>query len=308
MPLTDQTRSAIESLLRDHRVVLFMKGTRQQPQCGFSAKSVAALDMLIPDYVTINVLDYPDVREGIKEYGNWPTIPQLYVDGELFGGSDIIQEMLQSGELADALGVDRPAPAVPRVSISERAADAVRKALGGQPGAELHLQIDAAWAHSLSLSAPQPGSIEAEAAGLRLRMDPWSAARADGLAIDLEDTLTGSRFVFDNPNAPPPVGQLTVTELKARLDDGDEVLLFDVRTDEERARAVIAGARHLDRDAIAFIEQLPRDTEIIFHCHAGGRSQQASEHFRRLGFSNVHNLEGGIQAWARQVDPSLSVD
>ena len=84
----------------NNRVVLFMKGNRQQPQCGFSAKTVSALDMLIPDYLHVNVLDHPEIRDGIKAYGNWPTIPQLYVGGELIGGSDIVLEMFESGELA----------------------------------------------------------------------------------------------------------------------------------------------------------------------------------------------------------------
>jgi Grx4 family monothiol glutaredoxin len=106
MALDNETRGIIDRLLSTNKVVLFMKGTPQQPQCGFSAKTVSALDMLIPDFMSVNVLDYPPIREGIKEYANWPTIPQLYIDGELIGGSDIVTDMLQSGELADALGVE----------------------------------------------------------------------------------------------------------------------------------------------------------------------------------------------------------
>lgn len=305
MSLDDQTRAAIDELLSDNRVVLFMKGTRQQPQCGFSAKTVAALDMLLPDYVTINVLDYPQVREGIKVYGNWPTIPQLYVAGELLGGSDIIQEMLQSGELADALGVAVPEARSPTINISDAAAEAIQHAVAAQPNMSLHLQIDAGWAHGLSLSPPKPGSIEVETGGVTLRMDPWSAARADGLRIDMEEQLAGTRFVFDNPNAPPAVREMTVHALKEKRDRGDDVLLFDVRGDEERAQAIIDFARAWDHAAMQLIESLPRDTEIIFYCHIGGRSQQAAEHYRRLGFTNVYNLVGGIRAWSEEIDPNV---
>jgi monothiol glutaredoxin len=305
MPLDDQTRSAIDELLADNRVVLFMKGSRQQPQCGFSAKTVTALDMLLPEYVTIDVLQYPQVREGIKEYGNWPTIPQLYVAGELLGGSDIVQEMLQSGELADALGVSVPDVDEPQVSVTDGAAEAIRNAVASQPNMALHLQIDAAWNHGLSLSPPKPGSLEVQAGDIILRMDPWSAARANGLKIDMEEQLAGTRFVFDNPNAPPAVQEMTVHDLKAKLDEGDEVLLFDVREDEERVRALIDFARAWDREAMTLIDSLPRDTELVFHCHLGGRSLQAAEHYRRLGYTNVHNLIGGIRAWAEEIDPDV---
>lgn len=85
-------------------VVLFMKGTRQFPQCGFSSQTVQILDYLGVDYAEVNVLDDMGIREGIKAYSNWPTIPQLYVKGEFVGGCDIIREMFQEGELQDLLG------------------------------------------------------------------------------------------------------------------------------------------------------------------------------------------------------------
>jgi len=111
MALDTPTRERIETLLGQHDVVLFMKGTRQQPMCGFSAAAINTLNDVIPAYHTVNVLEDPEIREGIKEFGQWPTIPQLYVKGELVGGSDIIMEMYESGELAQTLGVDAPAQA-----------------------------------------------------------------------------------------------------------------------------------------------------------------------------------------------------
>ena len=106
MSLSAETRSRIERTLAEHRVVLFMKGDRQSPRCGFSAKAVGILDGLVPDYQSVDVLADPEIREGIKEYGQWPTIPQLYVGGELVGGSDIIEGMLNSGELHELLALD----------------------------------------------------------------------------------------------------------------------------------------------------------------------------------------------------------
>jgi monothiol glutaredoxin len=83
-----------------------MKGNRRMPQCGFSATVVQILDHLIPEYTTVDVLQDPEVREGIKAYTQWPTIPQLYVKGEFVGGCDIVREMFQTGELQKTLGVE----------------------------------------------------------------------------------------------------------------------------------------------------------------------------------------------------------
>ena len=93
----------IDNEVKANDVVLFMKGTPTFPQCGFSSQVVQILDYLGVDYKGVNVLENMDVREGIKEYSNWPTIPQLYVKGEFVGGSDIMGEMYQSGELQKLL-------------------------------------------------------------------------------------------------------------------------------------------------------------------------------------------------------------
>lgn len=94
----------IEKQLSSHPIVLYMKGTPQQPQCGFSANAVRILNACgIEDFFSVNVLADPEIRQGIKDYSNWPTIPQLYVNGEFVGGSDIMSEMYQNGELRKLL-------------------------------------------------------------------------------------------------------------------------------------------------------------------------------------------------------------
>ncbi len=94
----------IDELVKTHRVVLFMKGTAQFPMCGFSGRAVQILKACgVSDLTTVNVLEDEGIRQGIKEYANWPTIPQLYVNGEFVGGSDIMMEMYQAGELQQVL-------------------------------------------------------------------------------------------------------------------------------------------------------------------------------------------------------------
>jgi monothiol glutaredoxin len=97
-------RSRIDDIVNKDDIVLFMKGTALFPQCGFSSRAVAILDRLGATYQTVDVLQDAEIRQGIKEYSDWPTIPQLYVKGEFVGGSDIMMEMFESGELQQLLG------------------------------------------------------------------------------------------------------------------------------------------------------------------------------------------------------------
>ncbi len=101
--MNENTKSEIESEINNNDIVLFMKGTPVFPQCGFSAATVGILNHLGVKFNSINVLEDEDIRQGIKEYSDWPTIPQLYVKGEFVGGCDIVREMYESGELTDLM-------------------------------------------------------------------------------------------------------------------------------------------------------------------------------------------------------------
>ena len=99
-----EASSRIAEIVGKNDVVLFMKGTPLFPQCGFSSRAIAILDRLGAAYETVDVLQEPEIRQGIKQYSEWPTIPQLYVKGEFVGGSDIMMEMFENGELQQLLG------------------------------------------------------------------------------------------------------------------------------------------------------------------------------------------------------------
>jgi monothiol glutaredoxin len=104
-------REAIQEAITDHEVILFMKGTPERPMCGFSARTVAALDALGREYAAVDVLPDPRIRQELSSISNWPTIPQLFVKGELVGGCDIVTEMYETGELAQVMGVEPPSDA-----------------------------------------------------------------------------------------------------------------------------------------------------------------------------------------------------
>ena len=99
MSLSEEVRTQIQTLIAEQPAVLFMKGTKRAPECGFSATVVQILDSLGVDYGTVDVMQAPEIRAGIKEFSAWPTVPQLYVNGEFVGGCDILREMFESGEL-----------------------------------------------------------------------------------------------------------------------------------------------------------------------------------------------------------------
>ena len=108
---TNPLRNEIQKAIGENPVLLFMKGTPDQPACGFSARTVAVLQSLGRPFAAINILPDPRIRQELSEISNWPTIPQLFVDGELVGGCDIVTEMYESGELAQTLGLSAPADA-----------------------------------------------------------------------------------------------------------------------------------------------------------------------------------------------------
>src|SRR5882762_1028307 len=122
--MNEPIRKQLAELVATERVVLFMKGTRQMPQCGFSAQVVQILDALLPEYETVDVLRSPELRDGIKEFSQWPTIPQLYVAGQFVGGCDIVREMNASGDLQKLLGAQAADPATPTITMSPSAAKA----------------------------------------------------------------------------------------------------------------------------------------------------------------------------------------
>lgn len=103
--MDDRLRQRIEGLISSSPVFVFMKGNKLMPQCGFSNNVVQILNTLGVPYETVNVLDDPGIRQGIKEYSNWPTIPQVYLNGEFLGGSDILIELYQSGELQEMVEI-----------------------------------------------------------------------------------------------------------------------------------------------------------------------------------------------------------
>ena len=302
MSLEAAMRKRIENLVQVDEVVLFMKGHRNAPQCGFSAQCVEILDDYRAHFCSFDVLADAELREAVKTYSDWPTIPQLYVKGEFVGGADILSQMHQNCELSAVLGQPRERPATPQVTITPAAAEQIEAALTDAEGDVLRLGVDYRYHNDLLVGPAEEDDVIVHSAGVALHLDPTSARRADKVVLDFVTDERGTGFAVDNPNCPPQVKDLSPAEVKARLDQDAELRLFDVRTAGEIETASVDAAIVFDEDAREQLELLDRTTPLYFMCHHGGRSRAAAEQYAGMGFREVYNLRGGIDAWSLEVD------
>jgi rhodanese-related sulfurtransferase len=155
------------------------------------------------------------------------------------------------------------------------------------------------------IGEPPAKAVVLESNGVRLCVEPRAWKRADGISIDYVETPEGTAFKIDNPNEPARVRPISPKEFDERRRSGEALRLIDVRTPAEWDTARIPGAELLDADLMAGLQELPRDTVLVFQCHHGHRSQRAAEQFPPLGFTRVYNLSGGIDAYSESVDPSI---
>ena len=298
MSLDPALRSRIDALLSSHRVVLFMKGRPDAPQCGFSAKASGTLNALGVEYAHVDVLSDPDIREGIKLYGEWPTIPQLYIGGELVGGSDIIEQMANSGELHGALGLPPPERTPPSITLTPGAVAMLRNAIADAGGdVVVRVDIDPQFRTRLHLAQADAHAVTVERDGVRVQFDRAGARRAEGLPIAGVDAARGRALSIHTPNPPAPVRGMSPADAILRLRAGT-LTLVDVRPGDERALAAVPVPFMTLDEGLAPFEAMAKDAPLAFLCHHGNRSQQAAEHFRQQGFREVYNIVGGIDAWA----------
>jgi len=305
--MNDAVRTQIDELVSKNKVVLFMKGSRHFPQCGFSATVVQILEGYGTKYETVNVLSSPEMREGIKEYSSWPTIPQLYVDGKFVGGCDIVRELESNGELGKLLGAERSpraekAAATPAtVNLSNEARDAILEAQKEAAGDPLRVVIGPRWEYDLYFDAKQDGDVVVDAGGVTVVFDRESAERAGELSIAF---VAKQGFRVESSKAPPRVRPMGAKELKQLLADGAKLMLLDVRPDGERALASIPGHTPLTPDVVEDLGELPEGTKVVVYCHHGHRSMSVAQQLVLRGVAGVHNLDGGIEAYS-EIDPTI---
>lgn len=190
--------------------------------------------------------------------------------------------------------------ATPTVTVSPEASAALREAIASEPGTVVHVSISARFAYDVFL-APAGAADVVAATDPPIHFDGESAGRAHGLTIGFE----GEGFRLTSPSEPARVRQLSVRDYQALRARNEPHVLVDVRTIGEWNTAKIEGARRLDDELGAELAGLPRETKLVFQCHHGMRSQAAAQRYAQLGFRDVWNLAGGIDAWSLEVDPKV---
>ena len=279
-----------------------MKGSREAPRCGFSATLVGILDSLIPDYQAIDVLAEPELRDGIKSSPPGPPSPSSTSGG--VHRRLRVQELHRSGELHEKLGVEK----VEEARAGSRSATRRRRCCGASrpssPGHVLQLSIDARFRSALGVGPrARRDRGQRQRAGDRHGSPHRPAGR--GRPHRPGRHAEGPALSIDIPNAPDGVKPMGVRELEERLEAGERFEFLDMRSPEERAVASIPGSTLLTPEVAKRLESLPRDSMFVFHSHRGDRGKKAAKHFAALGFTNVWNVQGGIDAWSQEIDPDV---
>ncbi len=279
----------VEAAISSDDVVVFMKGTREAPSCGFSAQIVEVLNHLLPNYSTFDVRNDPLLRQAVKSRSGWPTFPQLYIRGEFVGGSDIAKELFVTGELAARLGLARTELPDPELRVSRPALDALERLAAGEP---IRLELDAQGDANLSVSTKQPSDIEIPVERVRFVLDVLTASRVDGLRIDYVSEPGG--FVLTRPTtvglSAPQVAEMLASEQNAPL-------LVDCRTLAEFRQATLPKAEHLTRDLLHSLSTGAEGRRVVFFCRNGNRAQNVAEHFSIMWAKPALYLKGGLEGW-----------
>ncbi len=307
MLLNIKIKEKIINYINREKIALFIKGTPQEPQCGFSAKIIEILDFFVSDYVSINVLEDEQVRNGIKEYSNWPTIPQLYVDQKFIGGSDVVSQMYDNGELLELFNIKKISKNfIFNIKITNDAKNKFINFLqNNNKISYFRLTINAKFEHKLSISILKQNDVISKNNDISLILDPVSATRVNNIIIDYKQIGFKEGFKIINPNKPPKIKQINALELKRKIDNKDKLMVFDVRTKEEWDIVHIKNTYFFRDFSSEQKNKLNKHKMIVFLCHHGMRSQRIAESFRMNGFTNVYNLIGGIDEWSRNIDTTL---
>ena len=163
---------------------------------------VQILGDIVDDFETVNVLADAGIRQGVKDYAQWPTIPQLYIDGEFVGGCDIIKQMNANGDLHKQLGKEQAPVAPPSITVSDTAAVELKAALAeSDPGDTIQIQVDLSYRHDMSVGPVEAGQFQVTSNGVQFCFDRASARRANGLHIDFLTEGGEAGFKLDNPGA-----------------------------------------------------------------------------------------------------------
>lgn len=294
----------IQFLFNVYCVVLFMKGNCQQLMCGFFVVVINMFNELLSDYYMVNVLEDLEICEGIKIYGEWFMILQLYVDGELVGGLDIICQMYISGELYILFGVVLLDCILLEIIIIDKVVEMICQGIVNVQGVVIYLEIGLDYSVGFQLVLVGDYDIVVVLNGLEIYFDLVSVQCVKGIVIDWVFMVQGEGFSLKFLGV-QEIKLFIVWELQQCLVVGD-IILIDVCLVSGCVQVVLlVQVCVLEEEGYDVFVVLFKDIVFVFICYYGVFSCGVVECFVVYGFSNVYNVEGGMDVWVEQIDLSV---
>lgn len=310
------TKEDIEGKVKDNKIIIFAKGTKDAPRCGFSMRAIDVMRRFDKPFEVIDVLSEASIRPALVAFSQWPTTPQVFLDGELLGGSDIIQEMFDSGDLrkkiADSFGEDFKAEEQDqRVTVTPEALAKVRDFMeSSDEFLRLDVKLkDGSRVFELSIDTQSRDHEDAtwNIDGVRVVTNKNMATEFDKLKVDWVVKNGQQGFsVLETGEAPPLPVPLSITksgvaELLAK--DDVKVVVVDVREADEWAAGHVDGAVHVPLSNLQKEWQakgFDKNDTFVLYCAKGARSMNAANFVRKeFGFANVRSLDGGISQFPK---------
>jgi monothiol glutaredoxin len=304
------TKEHVKELVEANRLIIFAKGTKDAPRCGFSARAMQVVGQFGKPFEVVDILSDPSIRPALVAHSEFPTSPQVFLNGELLGGSDIIFELSESGELErliqsafEGVAVTPAAPAPVTISA---AALAQLSSFKEDPSEFLRVEVQQqAGGHTYGLALEKQSSPTVDRSwtigGLKTVISRSCDDLYDKLSVDWVENPEHQGFSVQEVGTPPQPTELDTEELRGLLSSGAKLRIVDVREDDEWAAGHIDGALHLPLSRIETEWQqhaFEASETLIVYCAKGARSLRATQYLRAdKGLPGARSLRGGIGAF-----------
>jgi rhodanese-related sulfurtransferase/Fe-S cluster assembly iron-binding protein IscA/glutaredoxin-related protein len=298
----EKMRERLTHLLKDransHEIAIFSAGS--DPLCAETQFLVDWLTEQKAAFSVVDALQDPELSPLLQADCATKLLPILTVNGHLIANGALLKQLAESGQLSQL--IQKPAPdQTPAIAVSQLAVARLRSALES-PTDVVRLTISSDFCHELGVSEMRPGDIELKLGDVTLVVDPISASRANGLAIDWVQQAESGGFRIDNPNRRSVLRSVKCDDLAQLMGGPNPPFLIDARTEQEYNDARISGAHLLEANLLDALQLLDRQTPLVFYCKNGTRSQRAAQHCSELGYMDVATLVGGMDAWLRHFE------
>ena len=294
--MRENVRRLLEKRRNSHEIAVFLADSDP-----LSDESQFIINWLTRHNATFSVVDAlgdPELSPLLEAECATGLLPILTVGGHVIGNGSLLKQLANSGQLLRF--IEKPAlDQTPAIAVSQQAISKLRGALES-PSDVVRLTIPSDFCHELSVGEVRPDDVALRVDDISLVIDPTSATRANGVAIDWVELAESSGFRIDNPNHNPVQRGIKCDELVQLLDGPNPYLLIDARTEQEYNEERIPGARLLDGTLLDALQLLDRRIPLVFYCKNGTRSQRAARHCSELGYAEIATLDGGMDAWKSQ--------